>query len=67
MMKPHESPRINKKSISADFCNSWPVSNRGISEPSEDSHQPVHPCNLIRVFNGHSMDSQWSNVFSGIN
>ena len=31
-MKPHESPRINKKSIYGD---SWPVWNRGIREYSK--------------------------------
>ena len=30
-MKPHESPRINKKSIRGDSGDSWPVWNRGIS------------------------------------
>ena len=29
-MKPHESPRINKKSIRGDSRDSWPVWNRGI-------------------------------------
>ena len=29
-MKPHESPRINKKSIRGDSGDSWPVWNRGI-------------------------------------
>ena len=31
LMKPHESPRINKKSIRGDSGDSWPVWNRGIS------------------------------------
>ena len=30
-MKPHESPRINKKSIRGDSGDSWPVWNRGIN------------------------------------
>ena len=30
LMKPHESPRINKKSIRGDSGDSWPVWNRGI-------------------------------------
>ena len=30
LMKPHESPRINKKSIRGDSRDSWPVWNRGI-------------------------------------
>ena len=30
-MKPHESPRIRKKSIHGDSGDSWPVWNRGIS------------------------------------
>ena len=30
-MRPHESPRINKKSIRGDSRDSWPVWNRGIS------------------------------------
>ena len=29
-MKPHESPRINKKSIRGDSGDSWPVWNRGM-------------------------------------
>ena len=29
-MKPHESPRIRKKSIRGDSGESWPVWNRGI-------------------------------------
>ena len=32
-MKPHESPRINKKSIRGD---SWPAWNRGIKYNLED-------------------------------
>ena len=31
-MKPHESPRIRKKSIRDDSGDSWPVLNRGISK-----------------------------------
>ena len=31
-MKPHESPRINKKSIRGDSGDSRPVWNRGISQ-----------------------------------
>ena len=31
IMKPHESPRIRKKSIRGDSGDSWPVWNRGIS------------------------------------
>ena len=31
-MKPHESPRIRKKSIRGDSGDSWPVWNRGIRE-----------------------------------
>ena len=30
IMKPHESPRIRKKSIRGDSGDSWPVWNRGI-------------------------------------
>ena len=30
-MKPHESPRIRKKSIRGDSGDSWPVWNRSIS------------------------------------
>ena len=33
-MKPHESPRINKKSIRDDSGDSWPVWNRGITDKS---------------------------------
>ena len=32
LMKPHESPRIRKKSIRGDSGDSWPVWNRGISK-----------------------------------
>ena len=31
LMKPHESPRIRKKSIRGDSGDSWPVWNRGIT------------------------------------
>ena len=31
-MKPHESPRIRKKSIRGDSGESWPVWNRGIRQ-----------------------------------
>ena len=31
IMKPHEFPRINKKSICGDSRDSWPVWNRGIT------------------------------------
>ena len=31
-MKPHESPRIRKKSIRGDSGDSWPVWNRGIKK-----------------------------------
>ena len=31
-MKPHESPRINKKSIRGNSGDSWPVWNRGIKD-----------------------------------
>ena len=31
LMKPHESPQINKKSIRGDSRDSWPVWNRGIT------------------------------------
>ena len=30
IMKPHESPRMRKKSIRGDSGDSWPVWNRGI-------------------------------------
>ena len=33
--------------------------------PIEDSDQPVHPCSLIKVFDGRSMGSQGSKVSSG--
>ena len=32
IMKPHESPRIRKKSIRGDSGDSWPVWNRGITD-----------------------------------
>ena len=35
-MKPHESPRIRKKSIRGDSGDSWPVWNRGISKNACD-------------------------------
>ena len=31
-MKPHESARINKKSIRGNSGDSWPVWNRGIKQ-----------------------------------
>ena len=34
-MKPHESPRIGKKSIRGDSGDSWPVWNRGRSKQCE--------------------------------
>ena len=37
-MKPHESPRINKKSIRGDSRDSWPVWNRGIKHKLFRSH-----------------------------
>ena len=33
--------------------------------PIKDSDQTAHPCSLIRVFDGHSMGKQESNVSSG--
>ena len=36
-MKPHESPRINKKSIRGNSGDSWPVWNRGIKWQPEAS------------------------------
>ena len=39
LMKPHESPRINKKSIRGDSRDSWPVWNRDISATS----RPTRP------------------------
>ena len=33
--------------------------------PIQDSDQIASPRNLIRLFDGRSMDSQWSNVSSG--
>ena len=36
LMKPHESPRMNKKSIRGDSRDSWPVWNRGITFRVED-------------------------------
>ena len=33
--------------------------------PIEDSDQPGHLHSLIRVFDGHSMGSQVSNIFTG--
>ena len=38
LMKPHESPRINKKSVRGDSRDSWPVWNRGIR-----NHPPLPP------------------------
>ena len=36
-MKPHESPRINKKSIRGYSGDSWPVWNRGITYHRQNS------------------------------
>ena len=33
--------------------------------PIEDSDQPVHPQSPIRIFDGHSMGRQGSNISSG--
>ena len=42
LMKPHESPRINKKSNRGDSRDSWPVWNRGIKEiMAEEDLEPV--------------------------
>ena len=40
-MKPHESPRINKKSIRGDSGDSWPVWNRGINGHEEIGATPL--------------------------
>ena len=45
LMKPHESPRINKKSIRGD---SWPVWNRGIKETF--LLRPENLCLTIIIF-----------------
>ena len=38
-----------------------------VCAPMKDSDQPAHPCSLIRVFDGSSMNSQGAVVSSGIN
>ena len=38
IMKPHESPRIRKKSIRGDSGDSWPVWNRGIRVATMPKH-----------------------------
>ena len=52
-MKPHESPRIGKKSIPGDSGDSWPVWNRGIKD------QPLIEKNgtlkAINLKNSHSI------------
>ena len=40
-MKPHESPRINKKSIRGDSGDSWPVWNMGIKRTFQTSSLSV--------------------------
>ena len=47
LMKPHESPRINKKSIRGDSGDSWPVWNRGITQANGDGlDAPAHLSSL---------------------
>ena len=38
LMKPHESPRINKKSIRGDSRDSWPVWNTRIRTMTDEGH-----------------------------
>ena len=38
-MKPHESPRINKKSIRGNSGDSWPLWNRGIFHTGHESRE----------------------------
>ena len=50
-MKPHESPRIRKKSIRGDSGDSWPVWNRGIKGICEKAKfSNCDFCNNIREF-----------------
>ena len=42
-MKPHESPRINKKSIRGNSGDSWPVWNRGITCLATDASLTADP------------------------
>ena len=48
LIKPHESPRINKKSIRGNSGNSWPVWNRGISRKSSAKLSDVSDVTLLR-------------------
>ena len=50
-MKPHESPRIRKKSIRGDSGDSWPVWNRGIrpSRTEYDSATNPNICHFVSV------------------
>ena len=41
LMKPHESPRIRKKSIRGDSGDSWPVWNRGINRLFKPAQEKV--------------------------
>ena len=50
-MKPHESPRINKKSIRGNSGDSWPVWNRGITGLILKIF-PAHISNILRIIGG---------------
>ena len=43
IMKPHESPRIRKKSICGDSGDSWPVWNRGIRPSQTEYDSATNP------------------------
>ena len=51
LMKPHESPRINKKSIRGDSRDSWPVWNRGINPelPRMTTNTTTVPLGMIPI------------------
>ena len=64
-MKPHESPRINKKSIRGNSGDSWPVWNRGISEHMRDiKNQAEKP--IMRHCSGHKVDDMHVSVLQSL-
>ena len=47
LMKPHESPRINKKSVRGNSGDSWPVWNRGIRQCKSILSIISNPCDSM--------------------
>ena len=50
LMKPHESPRINKKSIRGNSGDSWPVWNRGIKRWNHRKLSLIGKVTLVKTF-----------------